>query len=102
MEALLEVHLHEYSTKAKSLTSELTEIWTTLELEEDERQQELDKVFKSVDSSWESAFAAAHQRKLRVVSNMEAMQREISATQEQLGEANAVCVELQAFHHRDF
>jgi hypothetical protein len=99
MEALLEMHLHDYSLRVKRTTSKIADIWGELELQESERQDELQKAFREVDSVWESALMEGHQRKLKIASQMEVLQREITDTQEQLGNSHNVYTHLQVWNN---
>lgn len=88
MESLLGVHLHDYGSKITCTVRRLTEIWEDLELEDTDRQDEFERAMKEADSAWDASYDRAVQRKLKLQSQIEGMQREISGTQDQLGEAS--------------
>lgn len=87
MESLLGVHLHNYESNITSTVRKLSEVWDELETEESDRQDEVDKAAKEALASWDAAYDRSLQQKMKLLSQIEGMQREISGTQDQLGQA---------------
>ncbi|BDA44904.1 65-kDa microtubule-associated protein 4 [Coccomyxa sp. Obi] len=86
MESLLGVHLHDYESKITSTVRKLSEVWDELELEESDRQDEVGRAAKEAVGSWDAAYDRSLQQKMKLLSQIEGMQREISSTQDQLGQ----------------
>ena len=86
MESLLGVHLHDYESKITSTVRRLTEVWEELEMEESNRQDEVERVAKEAVGNWDAAYDRSLQQKMKLLSQIEGMQREISGTQDQLGQ----------------
>lgn len=86
MESLLGVHLHDYESKISSTVRKLNEVWEDLELEDSDRQDEVEKAMRAAESAWDASYDCGVQRKLKLQSQIEGMQREILGTQDQLGQ----------------
>lgn len=86
MEPLLGVHMHDYKAKVAFTVKKLNDIWEDLELEDSDRQDEIQKAMGEAAKTWDAALDRAAQLRLDAQSQIEGMQREVSGARDQLGE----------------